>query len=274
MGLFDFCNMTFLIGAAVTIFIIVSIYGYITYKMAEQDHKISTMLGIISSMAQEQEFLRKKLTNKAGGKTFGEGGTISLENDEFDNRIEVSDGDDEAETESEDEQEESEEDEEEEDESGENDSESEDETYDDTNSKKILNIHLGTNTNDISPNNLIEHTIEHFSDDESSLSLDSGSVSESESDNSTMTKITNIKTIHLEDSITINEIPPPLQTEHLDFLKTLHITNQEESETTDYKKMPVQKLRNIIVEKGISTATDPSKLKKPELLKLVEGLQV
>ena len=89
-----------------------------------------------------------------------------------------------------------------------------------------------------------------------------------------MTKVTNIKTIHLEDSITINESTPSLQTENLDFLKTLHIINSEEIETTDYKKMPVQKLRNIIMEKGIVTAADPSKLKKPELLKLVEGLQI
>jgi hypothetical protein len=36
----------------------------------------------------------------------------------------------------------------------------------------------------------------------------------------------------------------------------------------DYKKWSIQKLRNFVVEKGI--VADPSKMKKPEILKLLE----
>lgn len=274
MALFDFCNMTFLISATVSVFIIISVYGYITYKMSEQDHKISTMLGIISSMAQEQEFLRNKVTNKVGGN-----GEVCLEsNNSFGNcintcvntcinkRIEVSDDDDDDEDDGEDENtsnsdsdDEDDEDDDDEDDSG--DDEENEEKY----SQKKFNIHLG-NDEDIEN---VEHTVETFSDDESSI--DSSSESETGSNSSDMTKITNItnvKTIHLEDPINIKEDTLPfIQSNNLDFLKTLHITDSEE---LDYKKMPVQKLRSIILEKGI--VEDPSKLKKPELLKLIEGL--
>ena len=269
MALFDFCSMTFLIGVVASIFIIVSIYGYITYKMTEQDHKISTMLGIISSMAQEQEFLRNKITNKVGGRTDEE---LSLEtkninnifNNNINNRIEVSDDD-------EDEDEDEDESEDEDSEDGDSDDEDSDNERDDDDdieeqlSKTIINIHLGNEENN-EHSHLIETNVDTFSDDESSLSLESVSGSES----SNMTKVThlpNVKTIHLEDPITINvDSLPSLQNDNLDFLKTLHITSEE----NDYKKMPVQKLRNIIIEKGI--VEDASKLKKPELLKLIEGI--
>ena len=57
--------------------------------------------------------------------------------------------------------------------------------------------------------------------------------------------------------------------------KTVHISLDEETEKSmsmDYKKMPLQKLRNIVVEKQL--CVDASKLKKNELFKLlnVEGV--
>jgi hypothetical protein len=57
---------------------------------------------------------------------------------------------------------------------------------------------------------------------------------------------------------------------NFDFLKTIHIANlEEESDTNklDYKKYSLNKLRNIVVEKGL--VTDSSKLKKPDLYKLL-----
>jgi hypothetical protein len=59
-------------------------------------------------------------------------------------------------------------------------------------------------------------------------------------------------------------------------LKTININLAEETKTveehknieeTDYKKMTINKLRTIVSEKGLSS--DPSKLKKPEILKML-----
>ena len=43
--------------------------------------------------------------------------------------------------------------------------------------------------------------------------------------------------------------------------------DKEDNEETDFKKMSIQRLRTIVLEKQLSP--DPSKLKKPELLKLL-----
>ena len=50
-------------------------------------------------------------------------------------------------------------------------------------------------------------------------------------------------------------------------LKTINISDSEYSNVVDYKKLPVGRLRSIVSDKHLST--DPTKLKKPELLKLL-----
>ena len=63
----------------------------------------------------------------------------------------------------------------------------------------------------------------------------------------------------------IKEIPVP----SFD-LKKINIPNLEESkniETIDYKKLSIQKLKIIVLEKGLSS--DPSKLNKHKLLELL-----
>ena len=53
-------------------------------------------------------------------------------------------------------------------------------------------------------------------------------------------------------------------------LKTISINlGDEDHESIDYKKLQLPKLRSIAVEKGLTTNTEASKLKKPDLLKLL-----
>jgi hypothetical protein len=49
--------------------------------------------------------------------------------------------------------------------------------------------------------------------------------------------------------------------------ETKHVEEHKNVEETDYKKMSINKLRNIVLEKGLST--EPSKLKKHEILKML-----
>ena len=72
-------------------------------------------------------------------------------------------------------------------------------------------------------------------------------------------KINNLKTIDLS-SINMSTVENVIMT---DDKNETGDTNE-----TDYKKMSVQKLRRIVLEKVLSP--DPSKIKKPELLKLLE----
>ena len=53
--------------------------------------------------------------------------------------------------------------------------------------------------------------------------------------------------------------------------KTINISLEEETgaESVDYKKLPLPKLRNIVTERGL--AADAAKMKKNELLKLLEA---
>jgi cobalamin biosynthesis protein CobT len=52
-------------------------------------------------------------------------------------------------------------------------------------------------------------------------------------------------------------------------LKTISINLEESTEKIDYKKLQLPKLKSIVVEKGLATTSDTSKLKKAELLKLL-----
>ena len=61
MGILENFNTTFFISLAITLLAVSSIYIYINYHISQQDHKISSMLGVISTMAQEIDFFRKKL---------------------------------------------------------------------------------------------------------------------------------------------------------------------------------------------------------------------
>ena len=61
------------------------------------------------------------------------------------------------------------------------------------------------------------------------------------------------------------EVNPPSEAEtELDTFKIVL------SSELDYKKMSIQKLRQLVSEKGLAPSSETSKMKKPELLKLLE----
>jgi hypothetical protein len=92
-----------------------------------------------------------------------------------------------------------------------------------------------------------------------------------------------IKTIHLENPISFEEINISLSNDKhndlkvtsndISFLKNVPMPNFENGENGEdlqgsYKKMPINKLREVIVGKGV--VSDASKLKKTEILKMLE----
>jgi hypothetical protein len=260
MAFNDLLSTSFLFSVAIIIILIGGIFAYVSYRMSEQDHKITSMVGLISTMAEELQFFRSKLSQsqeQQGGLqqqqqqhvteqrhtipvldpnnlVTGVTTLISVSDDESgsDNDSESdsdSESDDDLESESEK-------------------SESDDENYE---LDEIVDLE------------------EQLQMKESTNKVDEKIEEDKYSD------INNIKSIHLEEAIDLNcfEHEHDLEHEHMEELlssdlKTISITDLEDTnKKTDYKKMSITKLREEVVKNGI--VIDASKLKKGELLKLL-----
>ena len=254
MAISDIFSSSFLFSIAIGVLLVGSLFAYVNYRIAEQDHKLNAMVGLVTTMANESQFFRSKL-NLLHQKMDQHGvlndiHTIPLHLDETTNnnnlnRINVSD----------DEQSDSEDDEDEDDE----DSNSEDSNSEDSDSEdsdigddiddtiKIINLSL-------SNEDIISSPIENIEDLQDNQE---------------------IKTIHLEEPLdisTINNTEVKVSSDDIDFLKSVSITDLGENDDNqsiknEYKKLSLNKLREIVVSKGL--INDPSKLKKNEILKLL-----
>jgi hypothetical protein len=232
--MFSIAIITILIGI---------IFAFVGYRIAEQDHKIASMLGLISTMAEELQFFRSKLVNLQNNhvkphESYNVDKT-QLSYSGGTDLISVSDDEEEDDEEEEEDDEEEEEDDEEEEEEEDEEEELEEEDEDDDENLPIVSLDIFNDT-------------------------------------------PTIKTIHLEEPINIlNDNLDNINTEldmhhtiHLNLTKDFNNTEDfdkiEDFDKTDYKKMSIQKLREIVVEKGLPI--NPAKLKKSELIKLIEDL--
>jgi len=264
MAFNDLLSSSFLFSIAIIIILIGGIFAYVSYRMSEQDHKISSMLGLISTMAGELQFFRSKLSDKQEEEEEVEEEKIILDPNNLiagsikhPVLISVSDDEHDDESESED-QDESEDDESEDqdDESDDDESEDQDDESDDDELEE-LDFVKGEEDN-------LEDIIEF---DQPILNLED------------FTEDNNIKSIHLEEPIDLNFTNNEHEHEHeheheqmdellTSDLKSISITDLEEpNKKQEYKKMSINKLREFVVEKGV--ITDASKLKKQDLLKLL-----
>ena len=61
MAISDILSTSFLFSIAIIIILIGGIFAYVSYRMGEQDHKLNSMIGLVSTMAEESQFFRSKL---------------------------------------------------------------------------------------------------------------------------------------------------------------------------------------------------------------------
>ena len=228
MQLSEIFSTPFLLSITIIIILIGCIFAYISYKMTEQDHKINSMMGLVTTMAEESQYFRNKINtiqSKLSPDSVDEstlGGTKHIE------LIAVSDDEDDSDSDSDsDSDNDSEDDSDSQDDS---DSDSEvsisdaDEENVDKNDIKIINIPLDIITHNISDIDVEDFNDEHLVEDNTFLKTN----------------------VNLNDD--------------------LEITG--DNHKTDYKKLTINKLKEIVVSKGITN--DVSKLKKNDLLKLLE----
>ena len=204
---------------------------YIESKSREQNHKIGSMLSLVSSLAEELNSIKLQ----RGGGT----------NDEQNSLVTVSDGDDETLGDIDD------------DDDDDNDADEEDEDdedEDEDNSVIEVDNLDGTDISKTNTNNIKILRLTLNADENESVTSDNE-----------LEELDDLEDLEeLEDDDLEEE-----QNVSLFDLKSINISNLEEKEddSIELRKQPVNKLRRIVAEKGL--AADPSKLKKPELLKLL-----
>jgi len=234
----DLLNPTFLMFLGILVLVVALLVVYFESKMRDQNHKIASMLSLVSTLAEDMNGVKMGLNHLAmtrfGGSitvpldTLHPSFTTSKEND----LIEVSDDEEEESDEEEDE------DAEEDLEEDLDELEEDDEEELDNEEIKVLKLDLNNN---IDESNLEFDNVDDLDELENQLSSD----------------------------INLESIPEEFnhEDEHVFSSSDLKTININLEESVDYKKLPLNKLRSVVVEKGL--IPDSSKLKKNELLKLL-----
>lgn len=261
MGISDLFSTSFLFSIAIIIILIGGIFAYVSYRMSEQDHKLTSMVNLVSILAQDLQFVKSKLASSLE-KNSTNTNNVQYSSDMMGGQsttdlISVSDGGDEDEY---DEEVDEDDDNTTVDDSSCASDDEEDEIDDSQEQIKLLNLTLANE--DIDNDSPIEDLVGDFEELDTPHKED-------------------IKTIHLETPINFEEteIPMPLESEQTDLhisgddllnLKSVTITDLGETEDvpkSEYKKMSLNKLREVVVSKGL--VADASKLKKNDILKLL-----
>ena len=271
-SLTDLFNPTFLMFLGILLLVVALLVVYFESKMREQNHKIGSMLSLVSTLAEDMNSMKMGLNHLVMAKGFQEPNIILRENlgnnQIIPNKelIEVSDDEDDAVSDNEDNEVSDDEDNEvsdDEDDESKNESESDDEDQnneEDQNDVKVIKIKVSnedissfnkTNNLDLEPaedldefeNDELPEINEQYIEQVLDLKYDNSLEKKSLEESST----NDLKTI------------------------TIHLGNEHHNsdETIDFKKLQLPKLRSIVVEKGLTTNSEASKLKKPELLKLL-----
>ena len=323
-SLFDLFNPTFFLFLAILLLVTALLVVYFESKMREQNHKIASMLSLVSSLAEEFNMISHELKQHAtkGGASIpvfyplnnlenplnsANNNLINVSDDsgdeDEDDDDENEDVDDEVNQDNEDQDNEDQDNEDQDNEDDvDEDSEYNDDEYtygyeeadiddeiksrdsDDVSVNKTYN----SDNNSLASNNSIDIKINFsknsdvkilkFDEDVTDLNLNIGDLDSIEVTNSDVIfdlvnedfGNDNLKNEEKEQKILLSADVLEINENNAE-LKTVNINLEENIENHDYKKFSINKLRNIVVEKGLST--DASKLKKNEMLKLLGAEQ-
>ena len=281
MAISDILSTSFLFSIAIIIILIGGIFAYVSYRMGEQDHKLNSMIGLVSTMAEESQFFRSKLNmlqqklstqdlpvvdqvqyasqlSGFGGGREGQEELINVSDEEDDSDDDSEDLEDDSDDESEDLEDE---DEDEDLEDEEEDLEDEDSEEDRGEYIKRLNLTLAI---DEPP---VKIAYEEIDEDINSFK---------ETNNLVFDDVQDLADFEATLEETDIQLLAEDTKEDDNFLKNVSITGLDNgilsleeigANKNDYKKMSLNKLREVVVSKGVTL--DASKLKKNEILKLL-----
>jgi hypothetical protein len=254
-SLADLFSPTFLIYLGILVLVISLLVVYFESKLRDQNHKISSMLSLVSTLADDLNSVKFGLNHLALNlnntsqpleesiKTFN-----IKENNEL---ISVSDDDDDEYDDDYEELEDEDEDEDEDEVSIEEDLEEDDDVEDEINLKE---------------NNLEDLII----DDKNNIKILKINILQNEDLQNEDLQKNNLELTEISQDLANKENESLVfENNENTFDSTFKINLEENSiiDNHDYKNLSIQKLRRIVTDKGLSQ--ESSKLKKPELLKLL-----
>jgi hypothetical protein len=255
MGFFNFIETFFFLSLGITFVLILLLVYHFKQRLTTLETKCDTVSEIISNLVKELTSIKQMQMNQFNMMNMGMVASREINsfiptfhNSEVNGKIKVADEDFEEEDE-EDEEEEDDEDEDEGNDEDEDDEEDEDEgneVEDNQSTIKVINVEIS----DTIESEIIETEI-----DPETVDIDE----------STLPELNSVELVEEEETLHVEKLEGVVET-----------TTLVESEVIDnakdiYNKMSIQELRQLVITKGLSS--DPSKKRKPELLKLLETLK-
>jgi hypothetical protein len=286
-------NTTFFVILGIIIIVIGLMVIYFENKMREQNHKISSMLSLVSSLAEELNAVKFHLNHMnmvgSGMKQMNTSFNIPINSSETNNLgedlIEVSD--DEGERSNDGDDSDDEEDDDDDDNDSDNDSDNDDsdndDSDDDVDDMDVLELHPVDDNNkllllnklnedDIKILNINEITHNNIKNDDDSDDDDD----DDDDDEFNMIETFDIEDIDSDDdddddkkvnAVPIVEIDDIVLKSNNEKDIFVNLEKSKNIEVIDYKKLSLNKLKSVVLDKGL--ATDTSKMKKNDLLKLL-----
>jgi hypothetical protein len=233
------------------------------------------MVDLISTMAEELNYIRSRVQSGGAVNTIPVNAVAMQQMPLFNSQpvksqdlINVSDdeSDDDSESDEESDEESGDDNDEEDDESDDSDSSDSEEEEDEPENVRVINI-----------SDSLLHSIEESGEVEEIPSEENDDINDSSEDEDNLVDEDDKSSVSSEEESKVDvvkldeimeepqEVEPVLDIDST-LLKSIHMTFPT-SENIDYKKLSLNKLRQIVSEKNLSS--DSSKLKKPELLKLL-----
>ena len=252
MAIFDLFNVSFLFSIGIIIILIGGIFTYVSYRMSEQDHKLTSMVQLVSLLSQDLQTVKMSArAEEAHG----------LSNPLKDNNIQYASEYEDDEVEDENEYNVGDDDEDEDDVE-----EIDIEDAPKINVLKLTSDNVVIDDSDSDVDDLENLEAEHLEAEHleaehlESENLDN-LVENLEAENLDNLEDTQIENLEAEN---LGELPK----ENMSFLKNIDVIDIGEVDSkSDYKKMSINKLREVVVSKGL--IADASKLKKQDILKLL-----
>ena len=270
-------NTTFFVFLGIIVIAIGLLIIYFENKMREQNHKISSMLSLVSSLADEQNVIKFHLNhvNMVGSGSKNESSTINIPINSSESinlgekLIDVSDeeddDDDDDALDNEDDEDDDEEDEEEDEDDDEDDDEEEDDDDVDDEEEDNYANKLGENDIKILNINNLQNVedVEDLEDVEDVEDLEFVEDVEGIQDDDDDDEFDMIETFDIEDIESEEEVPVVVLSKN----NNIDLEKSKNVEIIDYKKLSLNKLKSVVLDKGLTT--DTSKMKKNDLLKLL-----
>lgn len=231
MALNDIFTIPFLISLGITLFLVSLLSIFFLQRLNEQNHKISSMLELVTTMAEELNFIRGRL--QIVGFQQNPNQYKQQPNINIHSKINVSDDEDYDEDDEEEEDEDDEDDDEDEDDDDyeDDDNNEEDDEEDEENPENIKVVKLDEDFN-INYENLNQSEEQEKAEEKE------------------------IITVSNDDLL-----------KQVDLNNETSYTSNKEFEIQDYKKLSLSKLKSIVIEKGL--VADADKLNKKKLLNLL-----